>query len=124
MGDLSGLTVLITGAAGGIGEVMAERFAAAGAHGWRLSMCGPRATLQHALVQHTKALCWTLKARRRLPRTVAAIGDTMGIDILINNAGLGIVFPAGEVNLAAWDSTMRINSACALVDGCGSSALP
>ena len=29
--DLAGLSVLITGAAGGIGEVMAERYAAAGA---------------------------------------------------------------------------------------------
>ena len=108
MGDLSGLTVLITGAAGGIGEVMAERFAAAGA---RLALVDVRASrdLATRLGAEHQSFVLDLEDPKAIAGTVAAIGDTMGIDILINNAGLGIVFPAGEVNLAAWDSTMRIN---------------
>ena len=92
MGDLSGLTVLITGAAGGIGEVMAERFAAAGA---RLALVDVRASgdLATRLGASHKSFVLDLESPEAIAKTVAGIGDTMGIDILINNAGLGIVFP-------------------------------
>ena len=33
----------------------------------------------------------------------------MGIDIVINNAGLGIVFPAVQVDVDDWDKTFAIN---------------
>ena len=41
--------------------------------------------------------------------TVARIGEERGIDILINNAGLGIVAPAEEQSVTDWDRTQTIN---------------
>ena len=56
-----------------------------------------------------KSFILDLESPEAIAETVGEIGVTMGIDILINNAGLGIVFPAGETNLDARDRTMRIN---------------
>lgn len=108
MCELEGLSVVITGAAGGIGEVMAERFAAAGA---RLALVDVRNSTDLAtrLGPEHKSYALDLENPEAIATTVTQIGETMGIDILINNAGLGIVFPAGETNLDAWDRTMRIN---------------
>ena len=108
MSDLSGLTTLITGAAGGIGTAMAEAFAKAGA---RLVLVD---------LEDTAALAAKYGADNRHRRIdlqdpeaiasgVAAIGQETGIDILVNNAGLGMVFPAETTDIDAWERTMRIN---------------
>lgn len=108
MADFSGLTVLITGAAGGIGTAMAERFAAAGA---RLALVDIAAAddLAARLGPDHRAYQLDLEDPGAIADTVARIGAGMGIDILINNAGLGIVFPADQPDIDAWDRTMRIN---------------
>ena len=108
MRELEGLSVLITGAAGGIGEVMAERFSQAGA---RLSLVDVRsaADLATRLGSAHGSYSLDLENPEAIAATVKDIGEAMGIDILINNAGLGIVFPAEETNLEAWDRTMHIN---------------
>ena len=108
MGDFSGKTVLITGAAGGIGTAMAERFAAAGA---RLALVDivPAEDLAARLGAGHRAYALDLEDPQAIAETVARIGTEMGLDIVINNAGLGIVFPADQPDIAAWDRTMRIN---------------
>ncbi len=108
MHEFAGLTVLITGAAGGIGLAMAERFAAAGA---RLALVDVRSSAELAarLGTEHKSFVLDLEDPEAIATTVREIGETMGIDILINNAGYGLVFLAGEVNLDAWDQTLRIN---------------
>lgn len=108
MRELDGLTALITGAAGGIGEVMAQRFAGAGA---RLALIDVRdaSALAASLGPEHRAFTLDLENPEAIAAAVLQIGESMGIDILVNNAGLGIVFPAGETNLDAWDRTMRIN---------------
>lgn len=92
MPDFSGKTVLITGAAGGIGTAMAERFAAAGA---RLALVdiGSADALAARLGSGHRAYRLDLEDADAIAETVARIGSEMGIDVLINNAGLGIVFP-------------------------------
>lgn len=108
MTDLSGLSVLITGAAGGIGTAMAERFAAAGA---RLALVdiGAADDLAARLGPQHRAYRLDLEDPAAIAETVAQIGAEMGIDVLLNNAGLGIVFPADTLDIEAWDRTMRIN---------------
>ena len=108
MSDFTGKTVLITGAAGGIGTAMAERFAAAGA---RLALVDIIAADDLAARLGTDHRAWQLDLEdpAAIADTVARIGADMGIDVLINNAGLGIVFPADQPDVEAWDRTMRIN---------------
>lgn len=108
MRSLEGLTALITGAAGGIGEVMAGRFAAEGA---RLALVDVRSSgdLASRLGDGHRSFTLDLESPDAIAATVAEIGGSMGIDVLVNNAGLGIVFPASRTNLDAWDRTMRIN---------------
>ena len=111
MADLTGLTALITGAAGGIGTAMAEAFAAAGA---RLALVDvtDASALAARLGPAHRAYTLDLADPQAIAETVPRIGAGMGIDILVNNAGLGIVFPAADAtaeNLDAWTRTLDIN---------------
>mgnify|MGYP000636856242 FL=1 len=108
MSDLSGLTALITGAAGGIGTAMAEAFARAGA---RLILVdiADASELASRLGPDHRHVVIDLEDPAAIAAGVEAIGHETGIDILVNNAGLGIVFPADRPEIDAWDRTMRIN---------------
>ncbi|MFT4148892.1 MAG: SDR family oxidoreductase [Paracoccaceae bacterium] len=108
MDDFKELTVLVTGAAGGIGRAMAEGFAAAGA---RLALVDVNDAAPLAAELGTDHRAWRLDLGdpAAIARVVPEIGKAMGIDILINNAGLGIIFPGEEMRLADWDATMAIN---------------
>jgi NAD(P)-dependent dehydrogenase (short-subunit alcohol dehydrogenase family) len=108
MADLSELTALITGAGGGIGTAMAEAFAAAGA---RLALvdiadCGE---LADRLAGDHRSYTLDLLDPDAIAATVARIGQDCGVDILINNAGLGMVARAEEQSLAGWERTHAIN---------------
>eukprot|EP00913_Durusdinium_trenchii_P018665 g17540.t1 len=97
--DLTGTTVLITGATAGIGEATAWRFAELHCH---LALCGRRTDRLEAL---KKALCdrfaalpepiiTTLDVQdtekiRKLPEQLKAAGMP-AVDILVNNAGLAL----------------------------------
>lgn len=108
MSDFAGLTVLVTGAAGGIGRAMAEGFAAAGA---RLALVdiNDASALARDLGPDHRAFALDLADPDAIAREVPRIGAAMGIDILINNAGLGIVFPAETPRVEDWDATMAVN---------------
>lgn len=106
--DLAGRTVLVTGAAGGIGTAMAEGFAAAGA---TLALVDriDASPLARRLGDAHKSFLLDIEDPAAIADIVPGIGAGMGIDILINNAGLGIVFPAENPDIEAWDRTMRVN---------------
>jgi NAD(P)-dependent dehydrogenase (short-subunit alcohol dehydrogenase family) len=108
MASLSGLTALITGAAGGIGTAMAEAFASAGA---RLALVDvvDCSALAARLGDGHSADVLDLLDPTAIAGTVDRIGRASGIDILVNNAGLGIVAPAEEQSVADWDRTHAIN---------------
>ncbi|MBD9527818.1 SDR family oxidoreductase [Paracoccus sp. PAR01] len=108
MGEFDGLTVLVTGAAGGIGRAMAEGFARDGA---RLALVDrlDAGELAAELGQGHRAFTLDLSDPAAIASVVPEIGAAMGIDVLVNNAGLGIVFPADQPDVAAWDATMAVN---------------
>lgn len=108
MAELAGLTALITGAAGGIGVAMAEGFAVAGA---RLALVDrvDASPLAERLGPEHRAFHLDLLDPAAIADVVPRIGAEMGIDLLINNAGFGIVFPAEEMRVEDWDRTMAIN---------------
>lgn len=108
MSDLTGLTALITGAAGGIGGAMAERFAAAGATLALVDVNDASGLAERLGPQHRAFTC-DLTDPDQVARVIAGIGAEMGIDLLVNNAGFGIVFPAAEPRVEDWDRTLAIN---------------
>jgi NAD(P)-dependent dehydrogenase (short-subunit alcohol dehydrogenase family) len=108
MTDLTGTTALITGAAGGIGTALVERFAAAGAR-LALADIAETADLAGRLGPEHRSVRLDLEDPDAISAVVHEIGETMGIDILVNNAGFGVVFPAEQADVDVWDRTMRIN---------------
>ena len=106
--DLNGRVVVITGAAGGIGTAMAEAFASVGARLALVDIVDPGELACRLGPDHAAWSC-DLEDPAEIARVVAEIGDRMGIDVLINNAGLGIVFPAEVTRIEDWDRTQAIN---------------
>lgn len=106
--DFTGRTALITGAAGGIGKALAEYFSAAGAS-LALVDIHDTSELASQLGPGHRNFQLDLEEPGAIAAITAEIGRTMSIDVLVNNAGLGMVFPVGQANFEAWDKTMRIN---------------
>jgi len=109
MARLTGRTVLITGAAGGIGAACARRLAADGA---RLVL----ADLDGAGVEKLAAELGqvAVKADVSLPEDITRIVDEPyrrwgRLDVLFNNAGVIRVQPMLEVTEAEWDRVMDVN---------------
>lgn len=121
MTDLSGKTVLLTGALGSLGRAQAEAFAAAGARLFLLDRpaneAGPKfaATLagEHGIgaeyVGHDLA---DLDATERMGRALSERAG--GIDILINDAALIINRPFEDFSVAEYDEQLRVNAAAGL----------
>lgn len=106
--DLAGRCVVITGAAGGIGAAMIEAFAALGARLALIDINDPSDLAAGLGPQHGGWVC-DLTQPAEIARITTEIGDRMGIDVLINNAGLGIVAPAEAMRVEDWDRTQAIN---------------
>ncbi len=110
--DLRGKRVLLTGASSGIGEIAAEKFAAAGA---TVIAVARRAELLDALAERITAAGGIAHA---VPCDLADLDaidqlvETVGpVDILINNAGRSIRRPLAE-SLDRWhdvERTMTLN---------------
>lgn len=111
--DLDELTVLVTGASGGIGREIALAFAEEGANVALVARSDgieetadriddPERTLPvEGDVTDESAV------RKAIDRTVEEFG---GLDCLVNNAGIaGPTAPVEEVSLEEWERTMRVN---------------
>jgi NAD(P)-dependent dehydrogenase (short-subunit alcohol dehydrogenase family) len=109
MGSLNGRTVLITGAARGIGAACARRLAADGA---RLVL----ADLDGAAVDKLAAELGQRSVRADVTRTddIARMVDETyqhwgRLDVLFNNAGVIRVQPMFDVTEAEWDRVLDVN---------------
>ncbi len=98
----------ITGSAGGIGKAMAKAFAAAGSRLVMVDLADTSA-LANQLGGHHRSYTLELENPAAIASVVSQIGEECGIDILINNAGLGIVALAEKQSVDEWDRTQAIN---------------
>lgn len=110
--DLTGETVLVTGAGSGIGEAVARAFAAAGA---RLVLAGRRAErlrdLSAELGARTHALPLDVSDPAAPARAVSGLpAGFAGVSILVNNAGLALGYePVQEAPIEDLDRVLRTN---------------
>ena len=113
--DLTGMTALVTGAAGGIGSAISHALARQGA---RLALSGTNPaklrafreelneTYGHDHVEITCDLSNTEQVEHLVPATI----DTLGkIDILVNNAGITRDNLAMRMKDEEWDAVIRVN---------------
>jgi len=108
--DFAGKTVLVTGAATGIGKATAEAFAQTGAR-VALADRDPRvADVAAALGPRHAGHVVDVTDEAGIGRMVEAVTADFGrIDILVNNAGVGPLAPAESYPTAEWDRTLAIN---------------
>lgn len=112
---LDGRVALITGGAGGLGEVFAHTLASAGAD---LALVGRRveplealaATISETTGRRALAISADItdpaQVRAMVERAAAELGK---IDILINNAGVNLRKPAVDFTPEEWEGVVRIN---------------
>jgi len=114
MKSLQGKRVLITGGAGGIGLCTAEEFARAGCEviitdidAARLEEAG-RKLAEHGGRVHTRVVDVVDQAQvDALARWV--LEDVGGLDVLINNAGIGYSGELAETTIETWQKLLAVN---------------
>jgi short-subunit dehydrogenase len=103
--DLSGKTVVVTGASMGIGEAIAKIFADQGASIVLLSRDAGRVEAARARVGHgerTLAMACDVRHREDIDRAVGlTLHHFKKIDIWVNNAGHGLLDSVAQVDMAA-----------------------
>ncbi len=115
MFDLTGMTALVTGAAGGIGSAISHALARQGA---RLALSGTNPGKLRAFREelndtyghdHVEITC-DLSNAEQVEHLVPATVDTLGkIDILVNNAGITRDNLAMRMKDEEWDAVIRVN---------------
>ncbi|MFU8779926.1 MAG: 3-oxoacyl-[acyl-carrier-protein] reductase [Kiritimatiellia bacterium] len=115
MGELQGQTAIVTGAARGIGRVIAEQLAAAGVA--NIALCdvnadwlADTASSVEALGAKAHSLAVDVSSGEAVQKAVDAVMAATGrIDILVNNAGItkdGLMMRMSESD---WDAVLDVN---------------
>ena len=98
-------TVVVTGAAGGIGKGIAARFAGEGAR----VVLADRSPQVHETAQELGGI--GVEADVTDPGDVTAVfAAAERVDVLVNNAGVITISRLEELTLADWDRVMRVNT--------------
>ncbi len=109
MGALDGRVALVTGADGGIGRAVSQRFAAEGAAVALLDRTAPEAlaaTLGGRTIAIAADVSSAAQVRGAVARTVSELGR---VDILVNVAGVVSFGNAATLAEAEWDRVIDIN---------------
>lgn len=105
---------IITGAAQGIGRQIAARFAAEGAHVVVADLNEAQARAAAAGISAGGREALALQLDVGDPASVTAMVHAVRakfgrIDVLVNNAGIGLNKPVLTTTLAEWDANLRVN---------------
>jgi len=107
---LTGKTVLLTGAASGIGRATAELLAAEGAHVLAVDRDGEGLEELGRLMREVEPVVGDLADEHDIERIVReAVARRERLDILVNNAGLGFVGDLVSTSTQQWDETFAVN---------------
>ena len=112
MFELTGQIAIVTGAATGIGEAIAERFTQAGA---RVAIAEVDFAGAEKVAQRLGHGCFAVRVDVSKPESIKqavaeVLGQTRRIDILVNNAGIaGPAAPLWEQTDEAWENAIAIN---------------
>ena len=112
--DLTGKTALVTGAAMGIGQAVAERLAEAGADVVSADINAEKGKQAVAEIHKRGHSAAFVQADAGKPVDIGkavdfAVKTFGGIDILVNNAGIFTFSPALTLSEELWDKVMNIN---------------
>ncbi len=112
MFDLSGKIAIVTGAATGIGEVIAARLAVAGATVCIVDIDGAAAASAAERLGHgAQSISLDVTESASVTRAIESFVDrNKAVDILVNNAGLaGKAAPIWEQTDTDWHKVMEVN---------------
>lgn len=109
MTDFTGMVVVVTGGASGIGRACAERFAAAGASVVVADLDGSGAQAVATAIDGLGIACDVTDeaaVRSTVARAVAEFGR---LDVMVNNAGICVIAPVHETTAEAFDRMLAVN---------------
>lgn len=112
--DFTDQVVIITGASGGIGSALTEKFAEAGAsvivHGRKEETLKPRLEAVENLGREGAIVTGNIKEPETAEDLVRTAMEKFGrIDVLVNNAGGNFACRIEDYSINAWDATIGTN---------------
>ncbi len=111
MSGLPGTAVFVTGGSRGIGLSIAKAFVAGGA---RVAITGRNQSHLDAAAKTLGAGAYALQADVSKPEEASRAIDTAasrlgGLDVLVNNAAVGLMRPVADFSIADWQQTIDTN---------------
>src|SRR6185503_7762957 len=112
--DLTGRVAVVTGAGSGLGRAMAKGLSRAGAR-VAVSDINPQTAAETAeMIQAAGGAAISTKCDTREPAEIMALFDASdtafgGLDILINNAGIGSHMHPEDLSLEEWQNVLSVN---------------